>query len=288
MSTLSVTLRAARSRLISVLGLEPEVAGLEAHMLLGHVLNKSRAYLLAHPEAILDATNLAAFEALLLRRLAGEPIAYILGRREFYGLEFEVSPAVLIPRPETELLVELALERIPTQQPTRALDLGTGSGAIAITLARLRPQAQVTAVDVSPDALAIARHNAAHLGISNVRFIASDWFQGFDPQGQFDLIVANPPYIAENDPHLRQGDVRFEPLQALQSGADGLDAIRCIATESRRFLSARGQLMFEHGFDQQQACADLLASLGYADIACHRDLAGQARVSSGKNSYLAL
>jgi len=220
----------------------------------------------------------------LQRRLSGEPIAYILGQREFYGLEFTVSPAVLIPRPETELLVELALERIPTRQPTQVLDLGTGSGAIAVTLAKLRPQALVTAVDVSPDALAIARHNAERLGISNVRFIASDWFQGLAAHDRFELIVANPPYIAEDDPHLQQGDVRFEPNSALQSGAEGLDAIRLIAREARRFLSPNGWLLFEHGFDQPGACADILASFGYANIHCQRDLAGQPRVSSGKLS----
>jgi release factor glutamine methyltransferase len=283
-STLGQALRAARSRLIDALALEPDVAALEAHVLLGQALHKSRAYLLAHPEAMLDAANLAAFEALLQRRLSGEPIAYILGRREFYGLEFAVSPAVLIPRPETELLVELALERIPTRQPTRVLDLGTGSGAIAITLAKLRPQALVTAVEVSPDALAIARHNAARLGISNVRFIASDWFQALDPSSQLDLIVANPPYIAAGDPHLQQGDVRFEPNSALQSGADGLDAIRLIAQEARRFLSPNGWLLLEHGFNQLGSCADILASFGYANIHCQRDLAGQPRVSSAKLS----
>lgn len=284
MSTLGVALRDARSRLIAALALEPEIAALEAHVLLGHALNKPRAYLVAHPEAMLDAANLTAFEDQLQRRLAGEPIAYILGQREFYGFEFSVTPAVLIPRPETELLVELALEYIPTQQSTQILDLGTGSGAIAVTLAKLRPQALITAVDVSPDALAIARQNAARLGTDNIRFIASDWFQALDPASQFDLIIANPPYIAANDPHLQQGDVRFEPLNALQSGADGLDAIRRIAQESRRFLTPNGHLMFEHGYNQQEACANILASFAYAHINCQRDLAKQPRVSSGKKS----
>jgi len=283
-NTLGQALRAARSRLSDALALEPKVAALEAHVLLGQALNKSRAYLLVHPEVELDDNNMTAFDALLQRRLSGEPIAYILGQREFYGLEFTVSPAVLIPRPETELLVELALERIPTRQPTQVLDLGTGSGAIAVTLAKLRPQALVTAVDISPDALAIARHNAARLETSNVRFIAGDWFQGLAAHDQFELIVANPPYIDAGDPHLQQGDVRFEPNSALQSGADGLDAIRLIAREARRFLTPDGWLMFEHGFDQERACADILASFGYANIHCQRDLAGQPRVSSGKLS----
>lgn len=284
MTTLGVALRDARSRLMAALALEPDVAALEAHVLLGHAMNKARAYLLAHPEAELDCNNRAAFDALLQRRLSGEPIAYILGQREFYGFEFSVTPAVLIPRPETELLVELALECIPPQQPMQILDLGTGSGAIAVTLAKLRPQALITAVDVSPDALAIARQNAARLRTDNIRFIASDWFQALDPTSQFDLIIANPPYIAANDPHLQQGDVRFEPLNALQSGADGLDAIRRIAQESQRFLTPNGQLMFEHGYNQQEACANILASFAYANINCQRDLAKQPRVSSGKKS----
>ena len=284
MSTLGIALRAARSRLVSALALEPPVAALEAHVLLGHALHQSRAYLLAHAEAALDDNHQTVFEALLQRRLCGEPIAYILGRREFYGLEFNVSPAVLIPRPETELLVEHALEHIPSQQPLQILDLGTGSGAIAITLAKLRPQALVTAVDISPEALAVAQQNATHLEVRNIHFIESDWFQALDLCSQFDLIVANPPYIAANDPHLQQGDVSFEPIGALHSGADGMDAIRLIAQESRRFLSPNGWLLFEHGFNQQQACADTLASLGYANISCQRDLAGQARVSSGKKS----
>lgn len=284
MSSLGAALRDARSRLLSALALEPDVAALEAHVLLGHALNKPRAYLLAHPEAELDDNALAAFDALLQRRVSGEPIAYLLGRREFYGLEFEVNPAVLIPRPETELLVELALQDMPLDRPLQILDLGTGSGALAVTLAKLRPQAWVTALDVAPAALALARHNAARLDVRNIRFIESDWFQALEPGGQFQLIVANPPYIAENDPHLQQGDVRFEPRQALQSGVDGLQAIRHIVQDARRYLSPNGLILFEHGYNQASACADILASFGYGSIACHRDLAGQARVSGGSFS----
>ena len=284
MTTLGLALRAARSRLANALALEPAVAALEAQVLLGHAQHKTRTFLLAHPEVELGDTDLTAFEALLQRRLSGEPIAYILGRREFYGFEFSVTPAVLTPRPETELLVEHALEHIPPQQPLRILDLGTGSGAIAITLAKLRPQALVTAVDISPEALAVAQQNAARLEVRNIRFIESNWFQALDPGSQFDLIVANPPYIAANDPHLQQGDVRFEPIGALHSGADGLDAIRLIVQESQRFLPPNGWLLFEHGFNQQQACANILTSLGYANISCQRDLAGQARMSSGRKS----
>lgn len=284
MSTVAEALRDARSRLLSTLDLEATVASLEAHVLLGHALNKSRAYLLAHPDTELGSAQSAAFDALLQRRLHGEPIAYILGQREFYGLDFSVTPAVLIPRPETELLVELALERIPPQQPMRILDLGTGSGAIALTLAKLRPLAQLTAVDVSPEALTVARHNAERLGVSNIRFIQSDWFQALAGDTQFDLVVANAPYIAETDPHLRQGDVRFEPSSALRSGADGLDDIRHIVAQARPYLSAHGWLMLEHGYDQADACARLMQKFGYVEISGHHDLSGQPRLTIGRKS----
>ena len=274
----------ASIRIEKSLGLDKRVARLEARVLAAFIWEVAPSWLIAHDTDPLSPEHISRFCSALERRLEGEPIAYITGYREFYGREFHVTPDVLIPRPETELLVELALEYIPTQQPMQILDLGTGSGAIAVTLAKLRPQALITAVDVSPDALAIARQNAARLGTDNIRFIASDWFQALDPASQFDLIIANPPYIAANDPHLQQGDVRFEPLNALQSGADGLDAIRRIAQESRRFLTPNGHLMFEHGYNQQEACANILASFAYAHINCQRDLAKQPRVSSGKKS----
>lgn len=282
LGSLGVALRAARSRLAQAPGLEPNVAGLEAQALLGHVLHRPRAYLLAHPEAALSDADQAQFEALLARREHGEPIAYLTGQREFYGLKFLVTPDVLIPRPETELLVDLALEQIPPDAPMRILDLGTGSGAIAITLAKHRPQAQITAVDVSPQALAIARQNAARLGTPHIRFVGSNWFSGLDESSRFELIVANPPYVAENDPHLAQGDVRFEPLMALTSGAEGLDAIRHIAQASLRFLTVSGRLLFEHGYDQEALSRNLLHSLGYGDIACYPDMSGQPRVTGGK------
>lgn len=281
-STLGIALRDARSRLVQTLGLDPSVAGLEAQVLLGHVLNRPRAYLLAHPEAALPDSIQVQFEALLSRRERGEPIAYLTGQREFYGLDFLVTPDVLIPRPETELLVDLALEQIPHDTSVHILDLGTGSGAIAITLAKLRPQAQVTAVDASPQALAIARQNAARLGTPNIRFVESNWFSGLDESSRFDLIVANPPYVAENDPHLSQGDVRYEPIMALTAGAEGLDAIRHIAQASLSFLQVGGRLLFEHGYDQEAFSRELLHSLGFADIACGFDIGGQPRVTGGK------
>ena len=284
MTQISLVLRNARNQLNTALSLAPNIAALEAQILLAHALNQSRAYLLAHPEATLNESTVFLFTDLLHRRLKGEPIAYILGHREFFGFDFCVTPDVLIPRPETELLVTLALERIPLQHPIQVLDLGTGSGAIAVTLAKLRPQALVTAVDISPCALAVARQNAARLGTSNVRFIQSDWFEALDPSKQFDLIVSNPPYIAVNDPHLQQGDVRFEPISALHSGAGGLDAIRHIAQEFLRFSAPNGWLLFEHGFNQQRACADIMTSLNFTDIFFHLDLADHPRVSGGKKS----
>lgn len=280
--SLGDTLLAARKRLAAALLLDASVAGLEAQALLGHVLKQPRAYLLAHPEATLSAEITNPFEALLIRRLRGEPIAYLIGQREFYGFEFLVTPDVLIPRPETELLLEQALAHTPHIAPMRILDLGVGSGAIAISLAKLRPHAQITALDISPQALAIAQQNADRLGAPNIRFMESNWFSKMDAACRFEVIVANPPYLAEDDPHLYQGDVRFEPVMALTSGADGLDAIRHIAQASLLFLPVGGRLLFEHGYNQGALCSDLLTSLGYADISSFQDLSGHSRVTSGK------
>lgn len=280
-NTLGIALRAARDRLVQALGLDPSVAGLEAQVLLGHVLNQPRAYLMAHPEAALSDASQAQFEALLTRRECGEPIAYLTGQREFYGLSFLVTPDVLIPRPETELLVELALEHIPQDTPIRILDLGTGSGAIALSIAKQRPQAQITAVDRSPSTLTVARQNAARLGCANVEFIESDWFAALDATNPFDLIVANPPYIAADDPHLVLGDVKSEPPMALVSGIDGLDAIRHIAHRGRGYLRESGHLLFEHGYDQGASCREVLQEHGWRYIASYADLAGRDRVCGG-------
>lgn len=279
---LGEALRLARSRLIAALGLDARVAGLEAQILLSQVLRQTRAHLLAHPEATLSDAQQTQFDALLTRREGAEPIAYLTGEREFYGLVFSVSHAVLIPRPETELLVELALAQIPQGVPLRVLDLGTGSGAIAITLAKLRPQARVTALDKSTEALAMASANATRLGAANVEFMQGDWFAALDPAWRFDLIVANPPYVAENDAHLSQGDVRFEPRMALSSGVDGLDAIRHIARTSPNYLTSSGHLLFEHGYNQGDLCKTLLDTLGYSDVTSYGDLNGLARVTSGQ------
>ena len=284
MIPLGLVLRDARSQLSETLSLELNVAALEAQILLAHTFNKSRTYLLAHPEVTLHEVALSAFAALLQRRLKGEPLAYILGRREFYGLEFYVTPDVLIPRPETELLVELALALMPDQQPIQVLDLGTGSGAIALAIAKLRPCAVVTAVDSAPKALKVAQRNADRLALSNVRFIESDWFRGLNHSAPFNLIVSNPPYVAQNDPHLFQGDVQFEPRQALQSGADGLSDIRSIAQAAQRFLAPHGQLLLEHGYNQQVITKALLLSLGYTNVTGYHDFAGQPRVTCGKRA----
>lgn len=247
----------------------------EARLLLCHVLGVSHAALEAHPEREVSPGDTAAFRSLAARRAAGEPIAYLTGRREFYGLDFRVTPDVLIPREETELLVDIALET----KVARILDLGTGSGCLAIAVAKHLPLAQVTAVDVSAAALAVARGNAARHGV-NVRFLQGDWFAPLAGE-RFDLILANPPYVAEADPHLAQGDVRFEPRGALATGPDGLDEIRRIVAEAPAHLVPGGRLWFEHGYDQAPAVAALLAAAGFVEIGQRPDLAGILRVSGG-------
>ncbi|CAG0972537.1 Release factor glutamine methyltransferase [Rhodocyclaceae bacterium] len=247
----------------------------EARLLLRHVLGVTHAALEAHPEREVSPRETADFHTLAMRRAAGEPIAYLTGHREFYGLEFHVTPAVLIPREETELLVEIAVEK-PAR---RILDLGTGSGCLAIAVARELPRAQVTAVDVSAAALDVARENAARHG-ATVRFVQGDWFAPLGGE-RFDLILANPPYVAEADPHLAQGDVRFEPRGALAAGPDGLDDIRRIVAAAAAHLVAGGRLVFEHGYDQAQAVAALLAQAGFVAIEQRRDLAGIPRVTGG-------
>lgn len=250
----------------------------EARLLLCHVLGVALAALEAHPEGKVSPQETADFRALAARRAAGEPIAYLMGRREFYGLDFQVTPAVLIPREETELLVDIAVEQ-PVQ---RILDLGTGSGCLAIAVAKQLPQAEVTAVDVSAAALAVARGNAARHGVT-VRFLQGDWFAPVEGE-RFDLILANPPYVAAADPHLAQGDVRFEPRGALAAGPDGLDEIRRIVATAPAHLAPGGRLYLEHGYDQARAVAALLDAAGFVAIAQRRDLAGILRVSGGRRA----
>jgi len=267
-------------KLWQALGLEPREARLEAQILLCHALGVVRSWLISHDRDALTESAVQNYSVLLTRRLAGEPIAYIVGSREFFGLEFKITPAVLIPRPETELLVELALERIPENQPCKVLDLGTGSGAIAISIAKNRPLAAVTAVDQSLEALAVARENAARLEVSNLSLLYSDWFGALDGE-TFDLIVSNPPYVEASDSHLQRGDVRFEPLSALASGSDGLDDIRRIAAVAPQHLRPGGWLLFEHGYNQGEGCREILRQQGFLAVKTIRDLAGLDRVSMG-------
>lgn len=267
----------ATARIAAALGLEKREARLEARVLSACAWNVAPAWLIAHATDTPETSAHTRFEALLARRLAGEPVAYLTGRREFYGRTFEVGPAVLIPRPETERLVELALERLPPGEAVSVLDLGTGSGCVAITLALERPLARVTAVDRSSAALAVARRNADVLN-ATVEFLDSDWFAALGGR-RFDLIVANPPYVASGDPHLSQGDLRFEPAAALAAGADGLADLRTLAAAAPAHLVARGWLLLEHGWDQAEAVRALLHAAGFANPATWQDLAGQPRIS---------
>lgn len=273
-------LRQGADALAAALGFDLRTARLEAQILLCHALDVPRSWLISHDRDTLAESTVQSYTALLTRRLAGEPIAYIVGRREFFGLEFKTTPAVLVPRPETELLVELALAHIPENQPCRVLDLGTGSGAIAISIARNRPQAEITAVDQSQGALAVARDNAARLEVDNLRLLHSDWFSALNEE-IFDLIVANPPYVESADPHLQQGDVRFEPLSALASGVDGLEDIRRIVSTAPHHLKPGGWLLFEHGYNQGENCREILRRQGFVQVSSIRDLAGLERVSMG-------
>jgi release factor glutamine methyltransferase len=251
----------------------------EAEILLAYVLGQTRAWLVAHADDPVDPPGEASFRDLVARRQRGEPIAYLTGTRGFHALELRVTPAVLIPRPETELLVELALARIARR--STVADLGTGSGAIALAIAQARPQVCVTATDSSEAALRVAIDNATRLGLRNVEFQRGDWCAALG-DAHVDLIVSNPPYIAENDPHLQAGDLRFEPRGALASGPDGLDAIRTIVRDARAHLRAGGWLLFEHGFDQGPAVRELLTTHAYAEVFTERDLEGRERVSGGR------
>ena len=254
---------------------------IEARVLLREVLNQSDAWLLAHGDDPLTAAQAQQYVALVVRRVAGEPIAYITGRREFHGREFVVSPAVLIPRPETELLVELALQHLPAGASSRVLDLGAGSGCIGVTIAAERSKAQVTLVDASEAALEIARANAVQWAPGNTTLLHSDWYSAVAGEC-YDLIVANPPYVAEGDAHLQQGDLRFEPRSALASGADGLSDLQRIIARAPQHLRAGGWLLLEHGFDQALACAWLLEAAGFQDVFNAPDLASVPRVSGGR------
>lgn len=252
----------------------------DARWLLAHAAGRSQTWLFTHArdQAPLDVA--ARFEALVARREAGEPVAYLTGVRGFWGLDLAVSPATLIPRPETELLVELALARVPAAD-ARVADLGTGSGAVALAIARERPDASVLASDASAEALDIARTNAAVLGLSQVRFVQGDWYASL-ASTRFDVIASNPPYIEDADPHLAQGDLRFEPASALASGVDGLDAIRVLAAGALAHLVPGGWLLVEHGLEQGAAVRALFADAGLCEVDTERDLEARERVTMGR------
>ena len=253
---------------------------LDAELLLAQALGKSRGYLHTWPERELEASQHERYQAALARRRAGEPVAYILGRQGFWSLDLDVASHTLIPRPDTELLVETALALLPAT-PLQVLDLGTGTGAIALALACERPAWQVTGVDRVAEAVALAQGNGTRLQLANARFAESCWFSALAGQ-RFQLIVSNPPYIAAADPHLSQGDVRFEPSSALVAGVDGLDDIRLIIEQAPEHLLAGGWLLLEHGFDQAEAVRELLVQRGFAAVDSRRDLGGHQRISLGQ------
>jgi release factor glutamine methyltransferase len=273
--TLSGLLRQAAS------ALPGEDARADAELLLAAAMHRPRSWLYAHADEAPAPEALRRFQDLLDRRQRGEPVAYILGRREFWSLDLEVGSDTLVPRPETELLVELALERLPIAAPARVIDLGTGSGAIALAVASERPQARVTAVDASAPALAFAQRNGARLGLERVRFLRSDWFSAVRDES-FELVLSNPPYLADDDPHLREGDLRFEPAMALSCGRDGLEALRRICADAPARLAAGGWLLFEHGLSQGEAARTLLAEAGLESVQTWRDLEGRERVSGAR------
>ena len=259
------------------------IDGVDAEILLAHALGKSRSWLFAHAaDPVADDAH-ANFQFLLQRRIDGEPVAYLTGTRGFWTLDLEVTSATLVPRQETELLVELALARIPVDVPMRVADLGTGSGAIALSIAKERSKSRVIATDASLAALAVAQRNALRNGIANIEFRSGDWFTPL--QGaRFDIIASNPPYIAEGDPHLDRGDLRFEPAMALSCGPDGLNAIRTIVGDARAHLDAGGWLLLEHGWDQGHVVRRLLSEACFIDVETAHDLEGRDRVSLGRSA----
>ncbi|MBU3593088.1 peptide chain release factor N(5)-glutamine methyltransferase [Polynucleobacter sp. 71A-WALBACH] len=260
----------------------------EARILLAHLLEKHyqlpRSALLSRDDMMLNIAAQEEWQSLVSRRVNGEPIAYILGKKGFHNIELQVGPGVLIPRPETELLVDIALAEIANlNKPTKVLDLGTGSGAIALSIASASPLAAVIATDQSAEALAIAKQNAQTLNLmSQVEFRQGNWYEAIDPENQFDVIISNPPYIANQDPHLIQGDLRFEPESALTDFSSGLTCLEAIISDADKFLKPGGLIAVEHGFDQSEAVVDLMKIAGLIDIQVHLDLAGQNRTASGR------
>ncbi len=280
MNSIAYFIRLTSQQIVEQLGLEKSEAFNEMKVLMRHLLAVDASWLIGHEADVIDANQQEAFEALVQRRLSGEPIAYILGYREFYGLALKTTPATLIPRSDTETLVEAALLKIPQKASFNILDLGTGTGAVALAIASQRPQAKINAVDASASALRVALENAQSLTLQNVRLIESDWFSALEGE-KFNVVVTNPPYIAQDDEHLKQGDLRFEPIAALASGVDGLDDLRKIIQDAPDYLNHNGWLMLEHGYDQADAVATLLKARGFSQVDHAMDIAGIRRVTFG-------
>ncbi len=277
MTAIQSLLKQAQERL----SFSSDSAALDAEVLLCEVLNKTRSYLRAWPEKSLSDDDTARYWQLIKDRQHGKPIAYITGRKEFWSRDFMVTSDVLIPRPDTEILIEKALALIPADQPAKILDLGTGSGVIAITLAAERPLATIVATDFSTTALTCAQANSSSHKISNLSFIQSDWFTSL-PEGKFDLIISNPPYISDDDSHLNQGDLRFEPKSALRAADNGLSDIKIIVQDARQYLHAGGHLLIEHGYNQKQLVQNIFTGFEYQNIDTYLDYSGQARVTHGR------
>lgn len=265
---------------IHSLFVHPKIDSVDLRVLLCYALGRTHAQLIAHSDDVLTKEETNVISQLIYRRLKGEPIAYIVGEREFYGLNFKVTPDVLIPRPETEHLVELVIAALPNQGAF--LDLGTGSGAIAISVASQRTDCQVSATDISHRALLVAKENAMRLLNHPIQFYEGHWFQAISNHQTFDVIASNPPYIAKEDPHLEKGDLRFEPSLALTDQADGLTAYRELIALAPRYLKKGGTLLLEHGYDQAQKIQELLSQFGFTEIKTHADYAGLNRVSVGR------
>lgn len=282
--SLMFTLRTALDHAQIALRIISETPRLDAELLLARALNRERSHLHAHLEAVLNEAQCRLFDQLVQRRAQGEPLAYILGFKEFWSLNLRVTPDVLIPRPETELLVELALAQIPERETWQIADLGTGSGAIAIALASERPRSQLIATDICVTALEVAKENARRLAVTNIRFLAGDWFAPL--RERFHLIVSNPPYVDADDPHLRDPALRFEPRQALVSTASGLHDVAMLVRGASAYLYPDGWVMLEHGFEQGAAVRDMFARYGLREITTAHDLAGHERVTQGQHSEL--
>jgi len=277
--TIRDALQKAQQQLTTLPEVEPR---LEAEVLLSFSLNKQRSYLYTWPDKPLEPSQLSHFSDLITRRMQGEPIAYIIGHKEFWSLDLNITPDTLIPRPETELLIELALELAPLNPPFKIADLGTGSGAIAAAIATERPDCNIVATDISASALVVAKNNFKRLKLTNIHTHQGAWCEALPQKQAFNLIISNPPYIPESDPHLAQGDLPWEPRNALASGTDGLDDIRCIIEQSPTYLTSGGWLLLEHGYDQGLEVRHLLQTQGYKQVCTHQDLAGHDRISKGQ------